>query len=87
VGILTATSGIFLKSIIENGIKHYQSILTIVAIAYLIVCLFLLIWNNSATKYWTLGSEPPHLCRNIFFTDEVPKHSRTIYLYINAIEN
>lgn len=87
VGILSATSGIFLKSIIENGIKYYQSILTIVAILYLIGCLFLLIWNISATKYWTLGSEPQHLCKNVFFTDQVPANLRTIFLIINEVEN
>lgn len=85
-GILTATTGILLKGLIENKIKSYQSILTITALIYLITCLLFLIWNISATKYWTLGSEPQHLCKNIFFTNEIQKELRTIYLYINEIE-
>lgn len=86
VGILTATTGILLKSLIENGVRYYQSILLMAAIVYLISCLLLLIWNISATKYWTLGSEPKYLSRNIFFTDEIAKELRTIYLYMNEIE-
>jgi len=86
VGILSATTAILLKSLIDNGVKNYQSVLIITAIVYLIICLLFLIWNISATKYWTLGSEPQYLCRNIFFTDEIPKELRTVYLYMNEIE-
>lgn len=87
VGILTAVSGVFLKSVLEKGINRSELILESVGVIYLIGCLLFLIWNVSATKYWTLGSEPQHLCRNKFFEDDLPKNLISVYLYINEIEN
>lgn len=87
VGILSAISSLFLKNLIERGFLYYQTTLTLVSVIYLTGCLSLLIWNISATQYWTLGSDPKLLAQDIFFKDGVTEKLRSVYLYVNEIEN
>jgi hypothetical protein len=87
VGLLIALSGYFFNSVITAGIKDGKTALSLIAICYLLVCLFVLLTNIFPKSYYTLGSQPKDLAINDFFVDEIDKDLRSVYLYVSEIEN
>jgi hypothetical protein len=86
VAILTALIGYSINRWDTNKSFDNLLITALISAAYMVVVCFTIYQNIKPHTYGTVGAEPDLFFRENFYSEEIQKEQRQIYLYANEIE-